>query len=46
MQWKLTGDADGEFPADGLILDTQGVLCGTAWMGGYQQNGVVFELTR
>lgn len=37
---------NGEFPANALISDAAGNLYGTAWEGGANGGGVVFELTR
>jgi len=43
--YDFTGQADGSYPAGGVIFDHSGNLYGTASQGGPSQFGVVFELT-
>jgi uncharacterized repeat protein (TIGR03803 family) len=45
-QYTFTGGADGGQPQDGLILDKQGNLYGTALAGGSTGNGAVFQITQ
>jgi uncharacterized repeat protein (TIGR03803 family) len=41
---NFTGGADGANPYDGVIVDSKGVVYGTALGGGASNNGVVFEI--
>jgi uncharacterized repeat protein (TIGR03803 family) len=41
----FTGGADGGYPLDGLVFDTNGNLYGTAAVGGGNSYGVVYEIT-
>jgi uncharacterized repeat protein (TIGR03803 family) len=43
--YSFTGGSDGGGPWDGLALDANGNLYGTAYQGGNSNLGVVFELT-
>lgn len=43
--YSFTGGADGQGPYDGLIMDSQGNLYGTTWVGGANGWGTVFKLT-
>jgi uncharacterized repeat protein (TIGR03803 family) len=45
LLYQFTGDVDGAHPSDGVILDRNGNLYGTASAGGAGGYGVVFELT-
>ena len=42
---EFTGGTDGGLPYDGVILDRNGNLYGTASMGGARGQGTVFEIT-
>ncbi len=42
--YSFTGGTDGSLPADGVILDQDGNLYGTAGDGGVDGQGVVFQL--
>lgn len=42
--YDLTGRTDGGYPYDGLVLDTEGNIYGTASYGGIHNLGVVFEV--
>jgi uncharacterized repeat protein (TIGR03803 family) len=44
MLYSFT-DANGDYPATSVILDTHGNLYGTSTYGGAYDNGVVFETT-
>lgn len=43
--YNFTGGQDGGFPSDGVIADNKGNLYGTAFNGGANGWGTVFELT-
>jgi uncharacterized repeat protein (TIGR03803 family) len=45
MLHSFTGGADGAYPSGSLVMDANGNLYGTAWLGGDAGDGVVFELT-
>jgi len=42
---NFTGAPDGAFPYSQLVFDSQGNLYGTAYLGGANSDGMVFELT-
>lgn len=43
--YNLAADSDGQGPHLGVILDSAGNIYGTAQVGGYNSNGVIFRLT-
>ncbi len=43
--WNLGNGTDGKFPAAGVIMDASGNLYGTAFAGGTNGFGTVFEVT-
>ena len=42
----LFSGKDGQFPESALLRDKSGNLYGTTWMGGTENGGVVFELSK
>jgi uncharacterized repeat protein (TIGR03803 family) len=45
LLYEFTGGTDGALPYDGVILDRNGNLYGTASAAGARGHGTVFELT-
>jgi uncharacterized repeat protein (TIGR03803 family) len=44
--WSFGSGTDGHLPQNGLVLDSNGDLCGTTPSGGTYNEGTVFELKR
>jgi hypothetical protein len=42
----FTGGSDGGYPGGGVVLDAHGNLYGTAVLGGAENMGVIYEITR